>query len=386
MSLTSSPFEWLVPLSSVSFAEAEVEAASEVLRSGWLTYGPVSRKLEAEFADFLGIRNAIAVSNGTAALHLSLLALGLEEGDEVLTPSLTFVAAANAILHAGGIPKFVDVGSQERPLVTVQTLSRAVTPRTRGICVMHYGGYPCAMDEIMEFARQRDLWVIEDAAHAPGASWRGTPCGAWGDIGCFSFFGNKNLTCGEGGMVVTASDVLAQKLRALRSHGMSSLTWDRFLGHQSSYDVTASGLNYRIGDVRAAILRVQLMSLDSFNQARRERAQWYRELLATETRCVSLFEGHEGISSHHLYTVLLDEAADRSRVMEEMKKRGVQTSIHYPPIHQFSFFSKLSPSLSDLEITEAVGRRILTLPLYPDMSHEQVRRVSDGLREALDRA
>ena len=374
--------EWRVPLSAPCFAEEEVRAAEEVLRSGWWTYGPVARRLETEFAARVGVEHAIAVSSGTAALHLALAALDLQAGEQVLTPSLTFVAAANCILHAGGTPIFADVESPALPLVTAGTLERALTPATRGLCVMHYGGFPCAMDEILDLARRRGLWVIEDAAHAPGADWNGRPCGAWGELGCFSFFGNKNLTCGEGGMVTTASRTLAERIRMLRSHGMSSLTWDRYQGHQFSYDVSEAGFNFRLDDLRAAILRAQLRSLDEMNRRRAERFAWYRNLLGNDPRWTIPFDGHPGTSSHHLFTVVLDEALDRSSVMAGLRTLGVQSSVHYPPIHEFSFYRRLGLPCGDLRVTEALGRRLLSLPLYPGMSREQVEWVAGSLRTA----
>lgn len=374
--------EWRVPLCAPSFSEEEVQEAAAVLRSGWWTYGPVARALEAEFAADIGVPHAIAVSSGTAALHLAFAALGLEPGDEVLTPSLNFVAAANCIRHVGGVPSFVDVASLEQPLVSPDLLERSITSRTRGICVMHYGGYPCAMDAVMGLAQRHGLWVVEDAAHAPGASWMNVSCGAWGDVGCFSFFGNKNLTCGEGGMVTTASDRLAQKIKALRSHGMTSLTWDRYLGHQFSYDVLEAGFNYRMDDLRAAILRVQLSSLAELNRRREERVGWYRELLAADARWILPFTHYPEKSSHHLFAIVLAEGLERPRVMERLKASGVQSSVHYPPVHELTFYRKSVSAPSNLRITEALGRRLLSLPLYPDMSREQVEWVVGSLRAA----
>jgi dTDP-4-amino-4,6-dideoxygalactose transaminase len=378
---TPSP-EWRVPLSALRFSETEVQEATAVLRSGWWTYGPVTRALEAEFADYIGVPHAIAVSSGTAALHLAFAALGLQQGDEILTPSLNFVAAANCIIHAGGRPRFVDVASLEQPLTSPEILERAITPRTRGICVMHYGGYPCAMNEICAMARRNGLWVVEDAAHAPGARWMGKGCGAWGDVGCFSFFGNKNLTCGEGGMVTTASDALAQKIRTLRSHGMSSLTWDRYRGHQFSYDVSEAGFNYRMDDLRAAILQVQLASLAESNVRRAERTGWYRDLLASDPRWILPFSRHTTDSSFHIFPIVLAENVDRARVVEALKADGVQSSVHYPPVHEFSFYRKLALPSADLHVTEALGRRLLTLPLYPDMTRDQVEWVVKSLHNA----
>jgi len=383
-SLPSISPDWVVPLSSVTFTDREVQAAESVLRSGWWTYGPVARQLEAEFAETHKVRHAIAVSNGTAALQLAFSALGLCEGDEVITPSLNFVAAANSILHCGGLPCFADVESLDQPLVSVETLERHITSRTRGLCLLHYAGQPCQMDSIMDLARRNGLWVVEDAAHAPGASWRNIPCGAWGDVGCFSFFGNKNLTCGEGGMITTQSDELAEKMKTLRSHGMSSLTWDRYLGHRHTYDVTEGGYNFRIDDLRAAILRIQLVSLERFNRLRGERVEWYRELLSEDDRWSIPLSRCEGESAHHLFVLVLSESIARDRIVRSLASRGIQSSIHYPPVHEFSFYRRILPPPSHLGVTEAIGRRILTLPLYPELTRDQVETVCSSLNEAAE--
>ena len=381
--LSEETSKWNVPLSEPTFSIDEIIAVTETLSSGWWTAGPEVKALEDEFAAKIGTRHAVAVSNGTAALHLAFLALGLKEGDEVLTPSLTFSAAPNMMLHIGALPVFADVESLNEPIVSAATLERALTPATRGICVMHYGGHPCKMDEIMKFARKRKLWVVEDAAHAPGASWKGVPCGRWGDIATFSFFGNKNITCAEGGMIVTDNNNLARRMRLLRSHGMNSVTWDRFKGHAFSYDVIMPGFNCRLDDLRASLLRVQLRSLDSLNALRAERAGWYRELLGENASWSLPFDGCEGISAHHLFTVVLGEKTSRENVMRRMKERGVQTSIHYPPVHRFSCYRKLNLKRTPLTNTEKLGRRILTLPMYPGLTEKQARFVAEAFREAV---
>lgn len=375
--------EWRVPLAELECTEEEVQSAARVLRSGWWTCGPETHEVEKEFAAYLGVRHAVAVANGTAALHLAFLALQLSQGDEVVMPSLNFVAAANTVLHVGALPRFADVDSMNASLVSARTLERAITSKTRGLCVMHYGGYPCEMDAIMDLARKHRLWVIEDAAHAPGAAWDGIPCGRWGDIACFSFFGNKNISCAEGGLVVTERDELAKKIRLLRSHGMDSLTWDRYRGHGFSYDVTTAGFNFRMDDVRASLLRVQLRFLDRFNRLRKERVQWYSKLLGRDPRWFIPFENYGGTSAFHLFTVILADGISRSRVMRFLKSRGIQTSIHYPPIHQFSLYRRLSLSHPELNNTEDIGRRILTLPLFPGMTWEQVELVCACFHEAI---
>ena len=378
--------EWSVPLSAPDFSIEEIRAVAGTLSSGWWTAGPEVKALEEEFAAKIGSRHAVAVSSGTAALHLAFLALGLKEGDEVLTPSLTFVAAPNMMQHIGASPVFADVESINEPVVSTATLERALTSATRGICVTHYGGYPCKMDEIMKFARKRKLWVVEDAAHAPGASWKGIPCGRWGNITIFSFFGNKNITCAEGGMAVTDNAGLASRMRLLRSHGMNSVTWDRFKGHAFSYDVTMPGFNYRLDDLRASLLRAQLRSLDRFNALRAERAEWYRELLGGDARWTLPFDGYEGVSANHLFTVVLGEKIPREKVMQYMKERGVQTSIHYPPAHRFSCYRKLDFNRTLLANTEKLGKRILTLPMYPGLTQKQVNLVAITFRDAVDKA
>jgi len=376
--------EWNVPLSEPDFSIDEVRAVAETLSSGWWTAGPEVKALEAEFAAKLGSRHAVAVSSGTAALHLSFLALGLKEDEEVLTPSLTFVAAPNMMLHIGALPVFADVESIDEPVVSAATLERSLTPETRGVCVTHYGGYPCKMDEIMKFARKRKLWVVEDAAHSPGASWKGVPCGRWGDIAIFSFFGNKNITCAEGGMAVTDNGALARRMRLLRSHGMDSVTWDRFQGHAFSYDVAMPGFNYRMDDIRASLLRAQLRSLERINALRADHARWYRKLLGGDARWRLPFDGREGVSSHHLFTVVLGEKISRENVMRRMKEHGVQTSIHYPPAHRFSCYRKMTLNRKLLANTEKLGRRIITLPMYPGLTAEQVEYVAKVFREAVD--
>ncbi len=377
--------EWRVPLAAPSFTEHEIQSVIRVLRSGWWTCGPETEALERECRDYFGARHAIAVSSGTAALHLSFLALQLTKGEEVVTPSLNFVAAANMILHLGAVPCFADVDSLSAPMVTAETLERAMNPNTRGLCIMHYGGYPCRMDSIMAIARKHKLWVIEDAAHAPGATWNGISCGRWGDIGCFSFFGNKNLTCAEGGLIITDRDDLAEKLRLLRSHGMNSLTWDRFRGRCLSYDVTTAGFNFRMDDLRASLLRVQLQSLDGFNRLREERVHWYRDLLGEDPRWTIVFENHGGVSAFHIFAVVLAEGISRNHVMRFLKSRGIQTSIHYPPIHQFTLYRQILPSQPNLKVTEDLGRRILTLPLFPEMTRDHVELVCKTFREATDK-
>jgi len=377
--------DWRVPLSDIDFDSEEEEAVRQVVKSRWLTMGAVTQEFEREFAAYAGARHAIAVTNATAALHLACVAAGLGAGDEAVLPSLTFVATANAVRYAGAVPVFADIGGENDLNISPQAVEACITLRTRAILVMHYGGYACDMPAILDLAERHGLTVIEDAAHAVGSELDGRMLGTWGAIGCYSFFSNKNMTTGEGGMLVTNDDRLAERLRLLRSHGMTSLTWDRHKGHAWSYDVVDLGYNYRIDEIRSALGRVQLRKLSRNNQLRREKTALYRRLLAETCPEVTVpFEGHAGVSACHLLPILLPPGTPREAFMEAMKAQGVQTSIHYPPVHQFSAYRRLNlPGASNLPQTEALAAREVTLPLYPALSDDSIRFVVEAVQTAL---
>jgi dTDP-4-amino-4,6-dideoxygalactose transaminase len=376
--------EWKIPLADVKFDEKEFTAVQNVLKSGWLTMGAVTHEFEHEFAAFTGAKYAFAVNNATAALHLACAAIELGPGDEVIVPSLTFVATANAVRYVGAKPIFADITSEEDLTISPEAIERAITGHTKAIMVMHYGGYACDMPRILALAKKHNLQVLEDAAHASGSTLDGRHLGTWSVAGCYSFFSNKNMTTGEGGMLVTNDDSVAEKVRLLRSHGMTSLTWDRHQGHAWSYDVVGLGYNYRIDEIRSALGRAQLAKLEGFNTRRRELTVLYRKLLSEITPSIFIpFQDHSGISACHLMPVLLPEGVDRIRFMEGMKARGVQTSIHYPPIHTFSAFIVEKRANGNLAKTEKIGGREVTLPLYPTLTNDQVRLVVESVRQSL---
>jgi dTDP-4-amino-4,6-dideoxygalactose transaminase len=366
--------DWRVPLADLYFGPEEEAAVSAVIRSGWLSMGGVTQAFEAEFAEFVNAKHALAVTNATAALHLACLACGLGPGDEVILPSLTFVASANAVRYTGATPVFADIESQDVLNISPAAIEAAITERTRAVMVVHYAGYACKMPAINQVAKAHHLAVIEDAAHAVGASLEARSLGTWGDIGCFSFFANKNMTTAEGGMLVTDDDELAEKMRILRSHGMTALTWDRHHGHASTYDVVDLGYNYRIDELRAAIGRVQLQKVHEGNRRREERVALYRRLLSEQAPQITLpFTHAPGQSSYHLMPILLPNGADKFAFMASMKARGIQTSWHYPPVHTFEAYRQAYQSNpTPLPMTEASAAREVTLPLYPTMTEEQV--------------
>jgi dTDP-4-amino-4,6-dideoxygalactose transaminase len=375
---------WKVPLSDLVVDDELVGAVHEAVTSGWWSMGPRVAEFERAFAEFTGAKHALAVANGTAALHMALLAVGCGPGDEVVLPSLNFVAAANTILHTGATPVFCDVRGDDDLNLDPADLEAAIGPATKALLPLHYGGYACDMEAVSALADRHGLRVVEDAAHAPGATFGGRSCGTLGEVGCFSFFSNKNLPIGEGGMVVTDDDELADRLRLLRSHGMTTLTWDRHRGHAHSYDVVEHGFNYRLDETRAAVGLVQLRRLREENAARARISAAYRTALDGKKGLSMPFgdPDAETTSSHHLAVVLLPEGASRAHVRTALTGAGIQTSVHYPPIHQFSHYAELG-ARRPLPRTDAVAERLVTLPLYGHMGDAAVEQVVSALLDQL---
>lgn len=375
--------EWRVPLADLDYGAEEEEAVMRVVRSRWLTMGAITQEFEQEFARLVGARHVLAVSNATVALHLAAVALGIGPGDEVIVPALTFVATSNSVLYTGADVRFAEVSGAQNLTVDPGDIERRITPRTRAISVVHYGGYACAMPQILEIAARHGLAVIEDAAHAPGAYLNDKHLGTWGDVGCFSFFSNKNLSTGEGGMIVTDRDDLAEKLRLIRSHGMTSLTWDRHKGHAYTYDVTALGYNYRIDEIRSALGMAQLRKLAAGNARRRQITALYWQLLAG-SGVEMPFQAAPGQSSCHLFPILLPEGTDRKAFIDHLRAAAIQTSIHYPPTHHFTYYRQRYPGVS-LPLTEQIAAREVTLPLYPGMTDESVAYVVEAVKGGLQK-
>jgi dTDP-4-amino-4,6-dideoxygalactose transaminase len=373
---------WTVPLADVVVPEEDIAAVAETYRSGWLSMGPRTADLERDLERFTGARHALAVTNGTAALHLISLAAELGPGDEVVVPSMTFVATVNAIAYTGATPVFADIAGLTEPWLSAAGTEAAITKRTRAIMTMTYGGHPGETSALAALAARRGIVLLEDAAHAIGARAGGRHLGTFGAAGAFSFFSNKNLAIGEGGAVVTDDDALAERMRLLRSHGMTTLTWDRHRGHASEYDVVARGFNYRIDEPRAVLARRRLARLDEENAARATLVERYRELLAgvEGLALVPPAPAPDAAPAHHLQTVVLDAGIDRAAFREALAGRGVQTSVHYPPVHRFSIYAE---SRAELPLTDAYGDRTVTLPLFAHMTFEQQDLVVEAVRAAL---
>ena len=376
---------WDIQLFKLNFDNLEVDAVARVVSGGWLSMGDEITKFEASFSEFLGSSvHCKAVSNGTAALHMALLALDVGSGDEVIIPSITFVADVNVVNLVGATPVLADATSMNDWNMSVSSIKKLITERTKAIIVVHYAGYPCKdIVAISQLCRERGIGLIEDVAHAPGASVDGKKCGTFGDVGCFSFFSNKNLSIGEGGMVSTKSQELHKKLGYLRSHGMTTLTLDRHKGRAITYDVAQPGLNYRMDEMRAAIGCVQLDKLPAGNVRRGELTDRYRSNLQGSLVTMPFKNlAPNSTSVYHILPVLLPEKIDRVAVIGALKEKRIQSSIHYPPFWDFTAYKgQFSPN--DTPVTADICRRQLTLPLFPTMTENEVDKVCNALLEVL---
>jgi dTDP-4-amino-4,6-dideoxygalactose transaminase len=352
-----------------------------VIDDKWLTMGDRVRRFERAFAALHGADDAVAVSSATAALQLALEAFDIGLGDEVLVPSMSFVATASVVVHVGATPVFVDIEDPRRPHMSIEDARRQISDHTRAIMLMHYGGYRVDVAPWRALADEHGLRLFEDAAHVAGLP----DVGALSDAASFSFFTNKNMTTAEGGMVIVRDEEKRQRVRLLRAHGMTANTLDRDRGRAVGYDVVECGHNFRMDELRAAIGLVQLERLPGWNDERRRLMSLYREGLATEVPEVVVPFDATHPTSGHIMPVLLPAGCARAGVMASMREAGVQSSVHYPPIHQFDYYRRNSDRSTSLPETEQFGQRELTLPLHPTLRSSDIERVIGALRDAIDR-
>lgn len=372
-----------IPLFDLNFDHAEEQAVLDCLRSKWISTGPRTAEFEKIFGEMLGGTNAIALANCTAALHMALILSDIGEGDEVICPSLTFVATANAIRYVGAIPVFADIQGAHDLTINPADIERKLTPRTKAIMVMHYGGFPCDMTRIMALANSHRLKVIEDACHAPLSDYQGAKIGTIGDVGCFSFFSNKNISTGEGGMLVTRHPEYHERAKLLRSHGMTTMSYQRAKGHSASYDVVESGYNYRMDDLRAAIGIAQLGKIVNDLELRAKVRQRYIKMLSAVSLLTIPFAAHTDFVSNYIFPIVLKHAtaAERDQIRDALAAAGIQTSVHYPPVHHFSIFKEFT---LNLPVTEQVSARLITLPMYSSLSLSDVDFISETLMKILN--
>lgn len=360
-----------IPLFNLNFDEKEAQAAYDTIKSGWISTGPKNAELEQMFVDMWGVKYAVSMSNCTDALHVCCMVCGFGPGDEVICPSLTFAASCNCIRYVGATPVFADIVGPDHINIDPQDIERKITPRTKGIVVVHMAGFPAKMDEIMTIARKHNLKVVEDACHGPLSEYKGKKLGTIGDCASFSFFSNKNISTGEGGMFITNNEEMAAKARLIRSHGMTTMSYQRASGHATTYDIVELGYNFRMDDIRASIAIEQLKKLSADLERRMEVRKRYVEQLSKVKGVVVPFAEFTGFASNYIMpVVLVDSTKDkRDRIREKIHGAGIQTSVHYPAIHRFSIYKDYKATL---QMTEYVTDNEITLPMYAALTFEQV--------------
>ena len=370
-----------IPFHKPYITDDEINAATLCLRNGWLTMGPKTFEFEERFAAAVGGKYAVAVNSGTAALHLSLCCIDLKAGDEVIVPAMTFIATAEVVRYFGAKPVLADI-EYNTHLIDAAKIREKITPKTKAIIPVHYAGQPCAMDEIMQIAEENNLTVIEDAAHAFPAFYKSRPVGSIGHITCFSFYATKTITTGEGGMAVTDNREWADKMRILRLHGISKNAWNRYTKDGSwKYDVTMNGFKYNITDIASAIGIAQLDKTDFLTMERLRLSARYNELFEGKEQFVTYKIAEDRKSAWHLYPLKMlaeNSKTTRDELAEELKKRGIMTSVHFIPLYHFSAYDDAGTSL-DYPVCETVFKQTISLPLYVGMKDEDINSVAKAV-------
>lgn len=375
--------EYKIPLFQLNFGEEEVQAVTETIRSKWISTGPRCDEIETVFKKALNVDYAISLSNCTDALHLACIVCGIKEGDEVICPSLTFAASSNCIRYVGATPVFCDIKSMHHINIDPNNIEKLITSKTKAIVVVHMAGFPAEMDDIMIIARKHNLKVIEDACHGPLSEYKGKKLGSIGDVGCFSFFSNKNISTGEGGMLITNNEEMATRARLLRSHGMTTMSYQRAQGHATAYDIVDLGYNFRMDDIRASIAIAQMKKLpEDLNKRIKIRKQYVDKLSKVKGIIIPFADNKEFVTNYIMPIVLTNSTSEkRDSVRDKMHDAGIQTSVHYPAIHRFSIYKKYG---AILPITEYVSDNEITLPMFAALSEVEIELIVSTLDQKIN--
>ena len=382
------PQDRFIPFARPWIDDAEIGAVSEVLASKWISTGPKTAEFERRFAEYIGVKHALAVSSCTAALHLSLVAARVGESDEVITTPYTFTATSEAIGYTGAKPVFVDIDPATLN-IDVNKIAEKITARTKAVLPVHIAGLPCDMDALLEICKGRNLVLIDDAAHAIPTDYKGHRIGSIGDLSAFSFYANKNLATGEGGMITTNNDDFAAMIKPMRLHGLSKDAWARQSNRSAwYYQINSQGYKYNMTDIQAAMGLCQLMKLNKQTEIRRKYVQIYQERLGTIPEIVTPPEEALNRHSQHLYIIQLRTELlriSRDEFIEEMRQANIECSVHYIPLHLFPFYrQQYGYREGDFPCAEAAFKRVVSLPLHPDLTVEDIHTVVDTIRTVLN--
>lgn len=366
----------MIPLFKPSLGEEEIEAVSQVLRSGWIGNGPKTQQFEKEFLKYINGKNCVATNSASAALHLALLSLNIKKGDEIITPSLTFVATNHPILMVGGIPVFCDV-EKDTLCADPEDILKKITKKTKAIIVVHYGGHPVNMAPLLKICKEKNIALIEDCAHGAGSFYNNIHVGNFGSFGCFSFAAIKNLTTGDGGMIVGKDKKIVEKARTLAWSGISQSTWERSKEKtlKWQYNVTSVGWKYQMNDIAAAIGLIQLKKLEKNNKERKKITEQYnnafKDISWIETPMVKPY----ATSSYHNYVIKVPEKI-RDSLSDFLAEKGISTSVHYMPSHYYPMYSKYK---TKTPITNIVWKKILLLPIFPGLIKKDLNYIIDSI-------
>ena len=376
-----------LPFHQPSIDGEEIQEVVDTLKSGWITTGPKTKLFEKKFQEYIGCKHAIAVSSCTAGLHLALVAAGVGQGDEVITTPYTFATTGEVIIQIGAKPVFVDI-EEDGFNIDVTKIPEAITPETKAIIPVHFAGEPCDMDEIMKIAQENNLFVIEDAAHAVGAEYKGKKIGNIGDVTVFSFYATKNLTTGEGGMVTTNNDELAEKIRLLSLHGISKDAWKRYTAEGSwYYEILYAGYKYNMTDIQASLGIHQLNKLEKFLSIRQKYAQRYSSAFADISEIKTPPVNHHVRHAWHLYVIRLNSASlsiDRKQFIEALKAENIGSSVHFIPLHLHPYYKKkYGYKQGDYPNSEQVYSRVISLPLFPKMADADLEDVIKAVKKVV---
>lgn len=379
-----------IPFHLPVIEDEEIRGVEETLRTGWLTTGRKTKLFEEEFARYVGTNHAVAVNSCTAALHVALEALKIGPGDEVLVPTMTFTATAEVVLHLGARPVLVDC-DRETLNIDVSDAEGKISSQTRAIIPVHFGGQPCDMDGIKDLSRRHNLRIVEDAAHALPARYKGRMIGSLGDITCFSFYVTKTITTGEGGMATTNNPEWADRMRVMSLHGISKDAWKRYSAEGSwYYEVLSAGFKYNLTDIGAALGIAQLRKCDRFQRARQAIAAQYNSSFADIPEVAPLAVHAEVEHAWHLYVIRLDLASlriDRNEFIERLKEKRIGSSVHFIPLHLHPFYrDQFAYEPSQFPNATFAFERIVSLPIFPSMTAEQIRHVTTSVREIVEQS
>lgn len=376
----------MIPYGRQTIEEDDVQAVAAALRSDWLTTGPMVESFERAFAGYVGSRHAVAVANGTAALHAAMYALGIGPGDEVIVPAMTFAASANCVAFQGGTPVFADV-DPETLLIDPAVVEAKISPRTRAIIAVDYTGQPCDYDVLRDIALRRGIAIVDDACHALGGSYMGRNVGSLADLNTFSLHPVKNMTTGEGGVITTDDENLAQKMRLFRNHGISNNHRDREANGSWKYEMIDLGYNYRLTDFQCALGISQLKRLPAWISRRRAIAHAYNDAFKRLDVVVPLRVRADVAHAYHLYVVQIDEARagrDREDVYKALRSNGIGVNVHYIPVHLHPYYRRHFNTAEGMcPIAEAAYKRILSLPIYPGLTDDNIQKVISAVHDAV---